>query len=258
LSAQPWEALERASGSTREEMLELARLIGRARTCVLVWSMGVTQHQQGEDNVAAIVNLGLSRGFVGRENCGLMPIRGHSGVQGGAEMGAYATAFPGGVPVTAENARKLGDLWGFEVPSAPGLTAPESMDAAHRGELDVMFSAGGNFLEVMPDPRYVEEALGRIPLRVHMDIVTTNQMLVDPADTVVVLPAMTRYEIPGGVTETSTERRVIFSPEIPGPRPGDVRSEMEVLLDLARRARPERAAALSSRTTHDVRAEIAR
>src|SRR5258708_38361171 len=135
--------------------------------------MGVTQRQHGEDNVAGIVNVGLSRGFVGRENCGLMPIRGHSGVQGGAEMGAYATAFPGGVPVTEENARTLGDLWGFEVPSAPGLMAPESMDAAHRGELDVMFSAGGNFLEVLPDPRFVEEALGRIPLRVHMDIVAT-------------------------------------------------------------------------------------
>ena len=59
--------------------------------------MGVTQHASGEDNVRAIVNLALTRGFVGRDMCGLMPIRGHSGVQGGAEMGAYATAFPGGV-----------------------------------------------------------------------------------------------------------------------------------------------------------------
>ena len=58
--------------------------------------MGVTQHEHGEDNVRAIVNLGLARGWVGREGCGLMPIRGHSGVQGGAEMGCYATALPGG------------------------------------------------------------------------------------------------------------------------------------------------------------------
>ena len=66
-----------------------------ASTAVLVWSMGITQHEHGSDNVAAIVNLGLARGNVGRRGAGLMPIRGHSGVQGGAEMGAYATAFPG-------------------------------------------------------------------------------------------------------------------------------------------------------------------
>ena len=69
----------------------------RRRRAVLVWSMGITQHEHGADNVAAIVNLGLARGNVGRPGAGLMPIRGHSGVQGGAEMGAYATAFPGGV-----------------------------------------------------------------------------------------------------------------------------------------------------------------
>ena len=71
-------------------------MLGEAERGVIVWSMGVTQHESGEDNVRAIVNLALARGFVGREGCGLMPIRGHSGVQGGAEMGCYATAFPGG------------------------------------------------------------------------------------------------------------------------------------------------------------------
>ena len=83
-----------------------ARLIGEAERGVLVWSMGVTQHEHGEDNVRAIVNLGLARGWVGREGCGLMPIRGHSGVQGGAEMGCYATALPGGLPVNARARRR--------------------------------------------------------------------------------------------------------------------------------------------------------
>jgi predicted molibdopterin-dependent oxidoreductase YjgC len=239
-------------------MSELARMLGGARTAVFVWSMGVTQHACGEDNVRAIVNLGLSRGFVGRERCGLMPIRGHSGVQGGAEMGAYATVFPGGAAVGPESAAALAALWGFEVPASPGLTAPQMIDAAHSGRLDVLFSAGGNFLEVLPEPAYVEEALGRIPLRVHMDIVLSGQMLGDPADTVVLLPAATRYETPGGVTETSTERRIIFSPEIPGRRIGEARPEWEVLLDLARRVRPELGRALSFDGTHALRQEIAR
>ena len=69
-----------------------------------MWSMGITQHEHGVENVHAIVNLGLARGNVGRPGAGLMPIRGHSGVQGGAEMGCYSTAFPGGVAVTEANA----------------------------------------------------------------------------------------------------------------------------------------------------------
>ncbi len=257
LDEQPWEQLERVSGSSREEMLGLARMLGEAKTAVLVWSMGVTQHECGEDNVRSIINLALARGFVGRDRCGLMPIRGHSGVQGGAEMGAYATIFPGGRPLTEENAVDLSRLWGFEVPYERGLTAPEMVDAGHARRLDVLFSSGGNFLEVLPDPVYVEEALNRIPLRVHMDIVLSTQMLVPPEETVVLLPAQTRYEIRGGVTETSTERRIIFSPEIPGPRIGEARPEWEVLLEVAKRARPELADRLHFDGTVAIRKEIA-
>ena len=78
-------------------MREFGQLVGSAKTAVFVWSMGVTQHSTGEDNVRAIVDLALTRGFVGRDLCGLMPIRGHSGIQGGAEMGAYSTTFPGNI-----------------------------------------------------------------------------------------------------------------------------------------------------------------
>ncbi len=239
LDAQSWEELERISGASKEEMYAFAKMVGEAQKAVFVWSMGITQHECGEDNVRSIINLALTKGFVGREGCGLMPIRGHSGVQGGAEMGCYATVFPGGKPITPENAAKLSEQWGFEVPTTKGLIAPEMINAAYEGQLDVLFSVGGNFLEVLPEPDYVEEALKRVPLRVHMDIICSSQMLVEPADTVVLLPASTRYEVPGGVTETSTERRVIFSPEIPGPRIGEARPEWEVFMELARRVRPE-------------------
>ncbi len=257
LRATDWELCERIAGTTRAEMEELARMLGEAERGVLVWSMGVTQHERGEDNVRAIVNLGLARGFVGREGCGLMPIRGHSGVQGGAEMGCYATSFPGGEPVNESNAGKVGRKWGFEVPSAPGKTAPEMLDAAGRGELDVLFAAGGDFLNVLPQPEQVRAALGRIPLRVHMDIVLSEQMLTEPCEEVLLLPATTRYEVPGGVTETSTERRIIFSPEIEGPRIEEARPEWEVLAELAARARPELADQLAFDGTPAIRAEIA-
>ncbi|HKJ36604.1 MAG TPA: molybdopterin-dependent oxidoreductase, partial [Solirubrobacterales bacterium] len=109
LAGADWGELEALAGTSREEMLELARMLAEADRGILVWSMGVTQHARGEDGVRAIVNLGLARGWIGREGCGLMPIRGHSGVQGGAEMGCYATAFPGGAPIDANSASELGE-----------------------------------------------------------------------------------------------------------------------------------------------------
>ncbi|MEH1897468.1 MAG: FdhF/YdeP family oxidoreductase [Nostoc sp.] len=257
LESQSWEELERLSGTSREEMYAFAKMVKEANKAVFVWSMGITQHECGEDNVRSIINLALTKGFVGREGCGLMPIRGHSGVQGGAEMGCYATVFPGGKPITPENAAQLSQHWGFEVPASKGLIAPEMISAAHQGELDVLFSVGGNFLEVLPEPDYVEAALKQIPLRVHADIVLSSQMLVEPADTVVLLPATTRYEIPGGVTETNTERRVIFSPEIVGPRIGEARPEWEVFLELARRVKPDLADKLAFADTAAIRQEIA-
>ena len=251
VNGQSWEELEALAGAPRSEMEEFAAMLGKARTAVLVWSMGVTQHEYGEDNVRAIINLGLTKGFVGRDKCGLMPIRGHSGVQGGAEMGAYATVLPGGLPIDEANAARFSALWGFEVPATTGMTAPEMLDAADEGRLEVLVSSGGNFLEVLPDPEWCRRALGRVPLRVHADIMLSSQMLVDPADTVVLLPAATRYEIPGGVTETSTERRVIFSPEVPGPRIGEARPEWQVFVELATRPpRAGRAAPLPGHRRH--------
>ncbi len=144
-------------------------------------------------------------------------------------MGCYTTALPGGLAVTEENTAALGGSWGFEVPTESGLTAPEMLDAAGEGKLDVLVSVGGNFLDVLPQPDRVAASLQRTPLRVHMDIVLSSQMLVDPGEAVLLLPATTRYEVPGGVTETTTERRVVLSPEIRGPRIDEARPEWSVL-----------------------------
>lgn len=258
IETMDWAELESLAGTSRDEMHAFAEMLSEARTAVLVWSMGVTQHRFGEDNVRAIINLGLSRGYVGRPKCGLMPIRGHSGVQGGAEMGAYTGVLPGAVVLDESSAAAFSERWGFPIDAEPGLTAPQMIDAAAAGGLDVLFSVGGNFLEVLPDPDAVRAALEKVSLRVHMDLVVSSQMLVDPAETVVLLPAATRYETPGGVTETSTERRVIFSPEIPGPRIDQARPEWEVFSELAKRVVPERSPAVSWEGTSQIRADIAR
>jgi molybdopterin-dependent oxidoreductase alpha subunit len=243
------------AGVDHSTLTALADLYANSQSAVLIWSMGITQHRYGVEGVQAIVNVALARGNVGRNGAGLMPIRGHSGVQGGAEMGAYATAFPGGVTVSEESARDLSALWGFKVPSTAGITAPEMVLAAERDELDVLYLDGSNFLDVMPDPQRVEAALSRVPLRVHQDIVLTSQMFID-GDDVILLPAATRYEQEGGGTSTTTERQIAFSPEIVSA-PGEARSEWRIFSDIAVRMNPTLAPHFSWTDNKSLRAEIA-
>lgn len=257
---------QQLAGASLDDLLALAgidsvtlerfvTMYAQASSAIVLWSMGVTQHPTSVDTVKALVNVALARGNVGRNGAGLMPLRGHSGVQGGAEMGAYASAFPGGLEVNPANAARLAEQWGFAVPEAEGLTAPEMVEAAEAGDLDVLWMSGGNFLDVLPDPPRVAAAMGRIGLRVHQDVVVSSQMLV-PGDDVILLPVATRYEQEGGGTSTTTERRVAFSPEIPR-QVGEARSEWRLFATVASMVRPDLATAFSWPTNADLRAEIA-
>jgi molybdopterin-dependent oxidoreductase alpha subunit len=257
-----WEALERGSGLTKADMFRFAEKFGKARHAIVVWSMGITQHRYGSDNVRAIVNLQLAKGNIGRPHTGLMPIRGHSGVQGGAEMGGMPGAYVMGFPANEENAKKFAspEVWGFEPPTWKGLSAAHMVLAADRGEIDALWQSGGNFKQTLPEPEMVENALSKIRLRIHQDIVTNPTMLVDPADTVVLLPTRTRYEQRGGGTETSTERRIIYSPQIPGgPDIPEAKDEWEIPMLVAQKLDPVRAKkAFPWNDTQDIRNEIER
>jgi len=255
LGARSLDELLPEAGLTQAQVEEFVDEYAAADAAILLWSMGITQRRDSVDGVHAIVNLALARGNVGRDGAGLMPLRGHSGVQGGAEMGAYATSFPGGVEITEESARELSHLWGFSVPDQVGLTAPEMIEAAERGEIDVLWSSGGNFLDVLPDPQRVEAAFDHVALRVHQDIMVSSQMLV-PGDDVILLPVATRYEQEGGGTETTTERRIVFSPEIPR-QVGEARSEWRVFADVASRVHPAIADKFDWRDNQTLREEIA-
>ena len=244
-----WELLERESGTSRDEMRRFAAMLHAAQSGVFVWSMGLTQHAHGVETIKALVNVGLALGWVGREKTGLMPIRGHSGVQGGAEVGC--------TPRLDDAQRVVFEaVWGFQLPTFSGFTAAEMIHAAYRGELDVFWTVGGNFLETLPDPSATAQALGRVATRIHQDVVLSSAMLVEPQDTVILLPATTRYESPGGGTETTTERRIIFSPEIPGRRIGSARPEWEVFGEVAARVRPDRAAGVRFTSAAQIREEI--
>lgn len=257
LEKQTMDELEKFSGASRDSMKAFAKMYAQAKTAVFIWSMGITMHRHGVSNVKSIANLALAKGMVGRPKTGLMAIRGHSGVQGGAEVGAVPNLFPGGKGVNKENAEFFSNHWQFPVPYQRGYYAAEMIDAAWERKLDMLYCVGSNLFSVLPDSRYVRKAIQRIPFRVHHDIVLNQQMLIDPAEVVLLLPATTRYEMAGGNTETTTERRIIFNPEIPGRRISEARDEWRTLMTLAEKVDPANADKIHFESTEEIRREIA-
>ena len=255
---QSWEMLEQGSGVTRGQMQRFADLYSHARTAVLVYGTGLTQHEFAVDNVKAVVNLALSRGMLGREKCGIMPIRSHSGVQGGSDCGAEPDKFPGGFAVNDDNARRFSNLWYHPVPSNPGLKVPQMIEAVGRGEIKFLYSIGANLYETMPDPEFVAAALGKVRVRVHQDIVLNSSMLLDAEDTVVLLPGQNRYEQRSGGTSTSTERRIRFTPEIGGHPIGETRPEWEIPVQIGRRSMPNGDKLFPFDDTQSIRDEMSR
>ncbi|RKP50094.1 formate dehydrogenase [Cohnella endophytica] len=262
VESQLWGELEISSGLSRVRIGELAKLLAASKSAVFVWSMGLTQHRHATDNISQVANLALLRGFIGREHCGVMPIRGHSGVQSAGEMGAEPFSLPGG-DFDELNLSRLEQLWGFPIPRSQGDIVGVSLEKArlpvnHPSKLNLYYLSGGNFLETMPDPAFIREALESLEVRVHQDIIFNTSTLLDAKEAVVVLPAMTRYEQPGGGTSTSTERMVYFSPEIEGPRIEEARAEWSIYADLAARVKPQLQHLIGLNDARAIREEIAR
>jgi len=258
LEEQSWEMLEAYSGLSRTDMERFARVYGSARTTVFVYSMGLTRHEFGVQNVQAVVNLALCRGMLGREKCGIMPIRGHSGAQGGGECGVEPDKFPGSFSVDDENARRFSNLWRHPVSAVPGLKVTEMIEAAQRGDLKLLYTIGGNLLETMADRDFVAMSLEHVRFRIHQDIVLNTSMLLDGQEFVLLLPGQTRYEQRSGGTSTSTERRIRFTPEIPGHRIGETLPEWEIPALIGRKALPNGNLLFPFKDTLSIREEMAR
>ncbi|EST54923.1 formate dehydrogenase [Brevibacillus panacihumi W25] len=257
-----WKVLEESSGLSRERMKDFALLLARSKSGVFVWSMGLTQHRFGTDNISQVANLAILRGFIGRKHCGVMPIRGHSGVQGSGEMGADPFSLPGG-DFEEKSWNRIEKLWGFSIPKWQGDIVGVSIENAllpegHERKTRLFYTSGGNFLETMPNPDFIKTCLESVELRVHQDIIFNTSTLVDAREEVIILPAMTRYEQPGGGTSTSTERMVYFSAEVEGPRIEEARAEWQIYVDLAARVYPQKKHLMHFDNAQQIREEIAK
>ncbi|WP_026859125.1 FdhF/YdeP family oxidoreductase [Jeotgalicoccus psychrophilus] len=264
VQSQTWDEIVQSSGVEKESIIELSNSLAKAKTGVMVWALGLTMHKHATDNISQVSNLALLRGWLGGKNKGLMPLRGHSSVQGSGEMGADPFSLPGG-DYNDENRPRVEDLWNFKLPQWPGDTVGVTIENAmlpedNERKLKLYYMSGGNFLETMPDPNFVRDALQNLDIRVHQDIILNTSTLLDAKETVVVLPAKTRYEQDGGGLSTSTERMVYFSPEIEGNRNriAEARSEWQIYVDLAKRVKPEESHLIDFQSGQEIRDEIAK
>ncbi|WP_053364956.1 FdhF/YdeP family oxidoreductase [Bacillus sp. FJAT-27245] len=260
---QSWEEIEKSSGVAKDRIVELAELLANSKNAVYAWAMGLTMHSFATDNISQVANLALLRGHLGRKHAGLMPFRGHSSVQGSGEMGADPFVLPGG-DFYGENIGRIEKLWGFKLPNWQGDIVGVTLENIvlpddHERKIKLYYMSGGNFLETMPDPEFIEKALSGLEIRVHQDIILNTSTLLDAKEAVIVLPAKTRYEQEGGGTSTSTERMVYFSPEIPGNknRIEEAREEWKIYVDLAKRVKPETADLVDFKDAQAIRNEIA-
>ena len=214
--------------------------------------MGLTQHAHGVETVKALVNVGLARGLPGSIRA---PASCRSAATRACRAAPRSAACRGSTRRRARAGRRRG---AFRFPSARAGPPPKWSAHAADGDVDLFWIVGGNFLETLGDETRSRRALGRPRLRVHQDIVLSSSMLVDGDGDVLLLPATTRYESPGGGTETSTERRIIFSPEIPGRRIGSAKPEWWVFREVMARVRPDRRHLVGLEDAAAIRREIAR
>jgi formate dehydrogenase alpha subunit len=195
--------VEKITGIPAAHLAEAARLYARAERAAIFYAMGITQHISGTDNVMALANLALLCGNFGIRGAGINPLRGQNNVQGACDMGALPDVFTGYQKVEDQAAaEKFSRAWGCELPSRPGLTVIEMMNAALEGKIRAMYVLGENPMVTDPDLGHVEQALRSLDFLVVQDIFMTETAAL--AD--VVLPGTCFAEKDG--TFTNTERRV--------------------------------------------------
>lgn len=223
------EAGERITGVPKEKIIEAGRLYGSAEKAGIYYTMGITQHFHGTDNVFAIANLALLTGNLGKESSGVNPLRGQNNVQGSTDMGCSPNMYPGYQKVTIPAIRKkFEDLWAARLPEKEGLTASEMLFEAEAGKLKAMYIMGENPVLSDPDVGHTVKALKEIEFLVVQDIFLTETAAI--AD--VVLPATCFAEKDG--TFTNTERRVQRVRKAVNP-PGEAKDDIWIIKEISRR-----------------------
>ena len=227
-----WSTLTSACGVAQKDIEALASDYAKADKAVFAWGMGITHHQHGVDNVEAIANLALLRGMIGKTSAGLLPLRGHSNVQGIGTIGVK--------PVLADDVlHAMEHHFDATLPRTPGLDTLACLRAADSGNMDAALLMGGNLYAATPDSAFARRALDRIGFKLYLTT-TLNQGHVHGMENseALILPVAARDEEPQSTTQESMFNYVRLS-DGGIRRLANVRSEVAILADLGERLLPD-------------------
>ena len=225
LAAVTWEEIIAKSGVPRAEIDEIAKRYAKAKNVVFSWTMGITHHVHGVENVQAIGNLALLRGMVGKPGAGLMPIRGHSNVQGIGSVGVT----PKLKDVLFD---RLQNHFGVTLPTTEGRDTMACMVGADNGELKFGLCLGGNLYGSNPDSTYAQQALEKLDTLVYMSTTLNTGHAFGLAKETIILPVLARDEEPQATTQESMFNYVRLSDGGPARHAGP-KSEVEVIASIA-------------------------
>ncbi len=227
LQAVSWDEICAKCGVTHHEIDETARRYASAQRVVFAWTMGITHHVHGVENVQAIANLALMRGMVGRANAGLLPIRGHSNVQGIGSMGV--------TPKLKDAVlQRLETHFGVQLPKEPGLDTMACVEAAAAGQLKFAFCQGGNLYGSNPDSVFAAAALAKLDMVVYLSTTLNTGHAHGLGKQTMILPVLARDEEPQPTTQESMFNFVRYSDGGPVRHEGP-RSEVRIIAELGRR-----------------------
>ncbi|MCR4315295.1 MAG: FdhF/YdeP family oxidoreductase [Planctomycetes bacterium] len=220
-----WEQIEASCGVSRENIEKIAQDYIEAKNVVFSWAMGITHHIHGVENVQSIVNVALLRGMVGRKSAGLLPLRGHSNVQGVGSVGV--------TPVLKEKVfENIQKLLNVVLPTEPGFDTMACMKAALEGNVDVAFLLGGNLYGSNPDSKFAAESLAKIPFKVFLSTTMNPGHVNGVGEEQMILPVAARDEEKQSTTQESMFNFVRLS-DGGIVRLDNVRSEVDIICDVA-------------------------
>jgi molybdopterin-dependent oxidoreductase alpha subunit len=225
-----WETITATCGVAQSDIEAAATIIGQSKGVVFGWAMGITQHTNGVDNVYSIANTALISGQIGRMGAGVMPVRGHSNVQGFGSMGVT-------VKLKDEIKQALEQLLGRSLNLPKGYHTRHLIEAAEAGAVDSLVCVGGNLYGANPDSAQAKRALGQIDTIIYMATKPNIGHFNGLAKTnTIIIPVLNRFENPHKTTVESGNNFVRLNDEGETHlKNADLISEVEFLTELAHR-----------------------
>jgi molybdopterin-dependent oxidoreductase alpha subunit len=227
LRSLSWEEICGKSGVGREQIDAVAARYAQARHVVFAWTMGITHHAHGVQNVQAVANLALMRGMVGRPHSGLLPIRGHSNVQGIGSVGVTPT-------LKQALFDRMESHFGIRLPTGPGLETLECIELAHAGGLQAGVCLGGNLYGASPEAPFAAAALAKLDLLVYLNTTLNTGHAHGLARETLILPVLARDEEPQPTTQESMFNFVRLSDGGPARHVGP-RRELDIIAEIGQR-----------------------